>query len=403
MSPQEHDEQKPASNELPEAPAGKGKGRTELIGVTCECGAGLVFDVSQASQYHRCPDCDRMVGVEGREKLGISSCRDCGTVLRSESWELGEVCPTCQSRNVFPVTVISGAVDYVIADRSRGYAIEDIRFGQLAKWLNLIGEEDYRGALQKQTRMAQSGKPVNDIAQVLVSSGHLTDEQKICLLGVFAADRPNNSDIEFAEYAQEREFISQENYDLALLEQSRMDKSVSNIPALPFMLLERRLISEPQAVSVLKFQRRREGGLLGEFDGRMATLNPPKKRMALPKKKIACLCIVLFAGAFWLSRIARARYGPRAWIPLGCKRCANMDIWQVPIDQKFPMTCPWCERRGAYLVFECHGCGQVRFEGDLYDTAVCPHCEKTRLKRLLHRKDPDSGEWYVTRLKVHDD
>lgn len=401
MKDKERDKQPPVEGSTDAPSSSPYAKRTELTRVECECGQKITFGADELqSQIHQCPHCGEAIGVPGREELHIATCKECNVIIRCGHWQLGETCPQCGSRNVFPVTVVSGAVDYALADRSGGYAIEDIRFARLAKWLGLIHQKQYERSLERQMRAARSGRLAPDIGQVMVDNRLLTDEQMCCILQVLAAVRPDKSDMEFGEYAQERGFIADEAYQAALRQQGEIEKQVNNVPALPYLLLEKNAMREAQVLGILRFQRKRETGLLAEYDHAMRQLHPPKVRRTLPKRQVVCVGILVLLAAFWTHKITRAIYAPKSWVPLGCKRCWNMDIWEVPQGRRFPMLCPWCNRRSAYLVFECRHCRRVRFERDLYDTSLCPYCNKARLKRMLHRRDPDSGEWYMTRLKA---
>jgi len=300
---------------------------------------------------------------------------------------------------VFPVRVTANAVAYAIADRTKGAAVEDKRFGQLAKWRGLISEEEYDEALERQGAIAESGRPAPDIGSILVSKGLLTNEQVDGILYVFGLGRPTNSDFEFGECVREHRFISREDHEAAQREQKKLEQTRYNAPPLPYILLDKRLITEQRVAAVLELLRRAGLGILGEYDRAMGDV-PTTEKKPLPKKLIACSCLVLLIFSIWGGKTIRDRMTPKVWIALGCKQCKNMDVWEISSRQKLPMECPWCHKTKAFSVFACKHCGKLRFETSLDDFPICPHCDKGRGQRLYHSHDTETGEWLIERYRT---
>ena len=93
-------------------------------------------------------------------------------------------CGACGADQLAPAPIIEGAVDYSIADRSKGYAIEDIRFGKIAQWAGFISPYQYNQALAKQKQIAETGQHAPHIAQVLISQKIMDQLQMKAVLEV---------------------------------------------------------------------------------------------------------------------------------------------------------------------------------------------------------------------------
>ena len=56
----------------------------------------------------------------------VVRCETCRSIFRNVKWEEGARCPRCRSPKFLPLPIDSDAVEYTLADRSQGYALEDI-------------------------------------------------------------------------------------------------------------------------------------------------------------------------------------------------------------------------------------------------------------------------------------
>ncbi len=92
-----------------------------------------------------------------KSPLCTARCEDCGAELRNVPWLPGTACPRCGSGHYAPVPVIRTGSDYETADRSQGFAIEDVRFGRLAQWAEMITAKQLQSILHEQRQLAVSG------------------------------------------------------------------------------------------------------------------------------------------------------------------------------------------------------------------------------------------------------
>lgn len=326
-----------------------------------------------------------------REKLLAARvrCEDCGGEAKNVQWSPGTPCPRCGSLNFSPVPVVRRGSDYASTDRSQGFAIEDIRFGRLAQWVEFITPKQCQQALFEQKELARSGRTVPDLGSMFQRGKLMTRRQVKAVIGALSVGVGNREDAEFAELAMRHGQLSKERLAECLKLQRAAAQSGRDAPPLPLLLHEKRAMQENHIIALLKASGAHEKGLLHGI--RTAAETKPEselskafggrisQRMLLQGAMIAAF--VLVAVVFLLLRFS----GPGEYATVECASCHA--VGGAPVDSEWPLKCPECGDTAVYPQAICAECG-TRFpvKGLGYGT-MCPKCKSSKYVLITSKID----------------
>ena len=192
----------------------------------------------------------------------VAKCEDCQNFVKNFPWAPGAKCPKCKSPRFAPVMLIAGAVDYTVADRSKGYAIEDIRFAKMALWAGVITAIHYNEALSRQKAKAERQEPVPHIGRILVDMGAIKETDMEAILEVRCKARPTTDDKDFARLAEGNNYCTEEQIKECEDRMAEHKRQGRDTPPMAFLLLERRYIKENQVLAILNSQLKRRLGIV---------------------------------------------------------------------------------------------------------------------------------------------
>lgn len=324
-----------------------------------------------------------MIGSEQLTRTSTQSrpivrCGSCGATYRRLQWTQGMVCPKCCSPDFFPVIIIDGALDYALADRTHGFAPEDIRFGQLAKWAGLITQSQYARALSLQQQLARRNHVPPHIAQIMISEGILKSTQASAIFQVMCKPRPAADDDLFAQMVLRNNLTGVGNIEECRRAQKQMAKGRHEVPPLGQLMFEKRYLNENQVQAV--YRKMRGQGVVHEIaraceanrkltplEKLMGTKDEPERRR---NSMLLCiLTVIVFAvWAHWM-------FGPSGetmWFKCENPGCAK--VFDGSFADKFPTKCPYCKQETAMYARKCCKCGTVFGTNGWWGRAVCPDC-----------------------------
>ena len=198
---------------------------------------------------------------EAKPSKPIVRCERCEATYRRLNWSQGMKCPKCKSPDFFPVTVIGGAVDYTLADRRDGYAIEDIRFAQLAKWAGLITPNQYTQALSRQRQQRQE-RHTPHIAQVLISEGIMSSAETTAVFDYMCRPRPDEADEAFGSLAVQNKLATGRKVKECMAELRVTAKARHEVPPLGQLMFEKRYLNENQVQALHQMLAHKKQGLI---------------------------------------------------------------------------------------------------------------------------------------------
>jgi len=333
----------------------------------------------------------------GEEEVAVHSkrialkCPACGAGFRAMEWQAGMKCPECGSDEIAPAMLTEGAVDYSIANRRKGYAIEDIRFGKIAQWTGFISPYQYNQALAKQKQIADSGQEAPPIGQVLMSQSVLTDVQVRAILTVYDKPRPDADDREFVEVAVQNKFISKEQGSEVLARQREMKKN-STPPPVSVLMLEQRLMKENQIVAILRAQHKRTMGPIHEVmdvieQNREPTVlekyigkkgDPMRKYRAAAYISVGAFLVLVWAWYWGFLKFSTER------APFYCVECKK--TWIGKVRRTVPVKCPYCKKQGGLYGFFCEKCRRAYGLPQREGRKKCTHCGSMLFAVLTEEK-----------------
>ena len=194
----------------------------------------------------------------------VVKCNDCQHFAKDVLWSPGMPCPKCKSKRFAPVTIIGGAIDYSIADRSKGYAMEDIRFAKMALWSGTITVTQYTESLSRQKAIAERKEPVPHIGRILVDMGAIKESDMEAILEVRCKARPSTDDKDFGRLAEGNKYCTEDQVRECEDMMAVYKRQGRDTPPLLFLLLEKRYIKENQAMAILKSQQKRRLGIISD-------------------------------------------------------------------------------------------------------------------------------------------
>lgn len=322
---------------------------------------------------------------ENQTNAVAAECQSCGHRFRLNQWGENVQCPECRANRVQPLVAPGGAVDYLTADRSEGYAPADVRFAQWAKWTGLITPNQHEIAFVKQNRQIQRGSDPDPIHEIMVNENWIAREQAEGLLEFMAFHRPCEDDEEFAELIKNRTDADEEKVDRTRKLQAGIASSRNEVPPLCQLLMEKRVITEAQMLGALKHLQKQGRGPL-EKARRMAGERKSTRRVQAVKKKISLknpvirnilivLLLLLLGVGAWQIHASR---GPKAAVK--CRECDEVS-W-VSWSQSYPVKCPSCGSKSAYYAMKCKNEHIFTISNPYQRRKKCPVCDTTRVRPL---------------------
>ncbi len=315
-----------------------------------------------------------------------AECGNCQRRFKLRGWREGLKCPQCDGGELSPLYAEGGAIDYCITDRSKGYAQPDIRFAQWAKWAELITPRQYEIAFRKQQSLIQQNNPPQPIHRIMVDEGWMTEEQAVNLLEFMCRKRPGQDDRAFADAVIRSGLAGEDEVARAAELQKKIAEKANETPALCQVMLEKHIISESQAVPLLKkLQENGQGPLATVAEALAGPAAGPGLRGGLKETiagnrqavKQVALIIALFlvALAIWRWRTHERAYA----FPAICAECGETSMVKWQTD--FPVRCPECGQRAAYWKYVCTEGHE--FPGDPFNPPrECPICGTEDIRAL---------------------
>jgi hypothetical protein len=282
-----------------------------------------------------------------RDRFMALHCESCGRRFRAKQWQDGMTCPKCHSEKVRPVVAPGGAVDYFVADRSRGYTPADVRFAQWAKWCGLVTQSQYDKTFIRQNRLIQERKPIPPIHEIMVAEGFLSEGQAIGLLEFMSLPRPDEDDESFLELMTRMADVDPNEVEKIKKLQRAAAEKCHEVPPICQLLVEKRVIREPQMVAMLKFQERNDAGCLkratesvkrrqGSKRGSFASL----KSLSLSTPLVRNAVLVAGLLMLGLGLLAWQAAAGAEWVYVKCTRCGTVS--EVRSPESYPAQCPRC-------------------------------------------------------------
>ena len=305
-------------------------------------------------------------------------CENCGRRFRARKWREGIVCPQCRSGQVKPLVAPGGAVDYYVADRSKGYTPADIRFAQWAKWCELITPRQFELSLIKLNRQLQEGKPPRPVHEIMMEQGFLGEREAVSLLEFLSLPRPDEQDQAFAEALQASVEVDRAGIARTQQLQRRAARQCHEVPPLCQLLVDCRVLSEAQMLAVLKLQERSGQGALAtvrKMIEKALGREPARKVLKelsfrTPAVRAAVIMVALLVLGIGLWAWNASYGGTRMYVK--CHRCG--EVSQVRWSATFPVTCRRCGKLAARYAVVCRKCSSIFVRESPYSHEPCPDC-----------------------------
>jgi hypothetical protein len=298
--------------------------------------------------------------------------------------------PEIGNSPVRAVPTRENTTDYQRADRSTAFALEDLRFGRLAQWAELISPKQFQRALHEQKRMADARQSVSDIASLLLKE-KLLDREQVRSIHSARLGVPNGKgDLEFAAAAQRMGALTPNQLEVCRRIQMQALQDGNDPLPLPLVVHEKRFMQENQIIALLKGGQLQGWGLLhrinvgpeapSERASLTAFLGSPRSRQRYVR--IAGLAVVI--GFLGLLSV-RVASGPVATAHVQCIECRA--IGGAPANSKWPTKCTECGELACYPMAICLECA-TRFpvKGIGYGLA-CPKCRSVKYEMLTNQTD----------------
>ncbi len=325
---------------------------------------------------------------EEKQSLVTVRCGGCQGVFRSIAWTPGQACTRCGSTDLSPV-MARGQSDYERADRSAGYAIEDIRFGRLAQWAEFVTPKQVQWALHMQNQLARTGQKVPDMAAMLLREKFIDRKHVDLVLSARRIKPSSKEDVDLGQAAKRMGYVTDAQLADLFSKQEAVDLAGNDAAPLPLMLVERRYVQENQMLALLKAAERQGTGLLyrtkrapgadeaggSSLTGKIFGGSPSQR-----KSKLALAVLIPILLIILLSRVAVLA---PVYATVKCTKCGAE--FAAPANSVWPIKCPDRGEISVYPLAMCTQCGtRYPIVGMGYG-AVCPKCRSS--ERIMLQSD----------------
>ena len=313
-------------------------------------------------------------------KIPVSSaavlhCEECGRRFSNSGGQEAR-CPSCRGERVSGVDVLGGATEFALADRSQGFALEDVRFGKLAQWSGLVSMNQYNEALARQ-RAAGPGRRAT-LADVMIERGFLTRRQAEAVLRARVEAADSDDDEAFGKLAMAHGFLTQAQFLKAREVQLDLRTQGREVPPLPVVLYEKRYMQEKEIEALVLAQAKSGEGVggmirreLGRPEHSWAYRLIGPKGSARRRVRLAGAAAVILIGALAAWRFARG--AGEAWVQVQCAECGKRST--APLKSRWPVACPHCKKVAAVPLAICRKCGrEFRVPNPSAEGIRCPGC-----------------------------
>jgi Zn finger protein HypA/HybF involved in hydrogenase expression len=321
----------------------------------------------------------------------VVRCEACNAVFRNVAWTEGSRCPRCRSPRFVPLLIAGDALDYMLADRSQGYALEDIRFAKITQWAGLISAQQYHEAFNRQKEYLGAEARVPPIGEIMRNLKWLKKIGIQAVLAYRCLPRPDDDDSEFAKLALQSKFVEQDKLAECMDAQREIQRAGHDVPPLPCLLYEKRYLQENQVQALLQKQAESGSGLIHRVQeyvrqhsrATMDQLLGPKG--SKQRKLRAALAAALVVFAVWKAGSSLIEAQTKM-VKTMCTEPACSQISAKPANADWPARCDACPKHGrtVFPVSICEKCGR-EYVNDKPNavSARCPHCGSTRVIRLI--------------------
>ena len=306
---------------------------------------------------------------------------------RNVPWAPGTACPKCGSNRYLPIKGSCESLDYETADRSQGYALEDIRLGKLAQWCGLITPKQYTVALKRQEQTASENGACLPLGDILVKDRVLSKKQARALLRLRSRPRPDPSDNEFGQRALAAGQLKPEQFTALTELQNQLSAGGRDVPPLCLLAYEKRLVQENQIVALVKSQERQDSGLMADFQEEETALTAVSSldRIVGPKGapyrrlKVAGLALAPLLLVLLVTRHIKGK----DYIQVLCESCGLQTTLEYQGD--WPQACADCGQKAAYPAAVCRQCGHVFMVKNPRGRGIrCPKCKSDQWDIYRH-------------------
>ena len=316
-------------------------------------------------------------------------CKDCGRQTPNVSWSPGVTCPQCGSAHFTPVPVIRRGSDYEEADRSQGFAIEDIRFGRLAVWAGMISPKRFEQALHQQRQVAASQGRAPDFGTFLLQRKDITQYQFEAIVACMNAIPGNAADEEFAKAALHQGVIEPAQVSQCQALQMALVQGGRDAPPLPLIMHEQRILQEVQILALLRAAETRGWGLLHRINlqaqerakSRLERWFGSAERPAIDPRMAIALGVLVIALTIFGVRVATRP----ARAATECVNCHALG--GASEDSSWPLMCTECGMKEVYPRGLCTSCGEkFPVKSSAYGLS-CPKCGSSKIVLITDRDD----------------
>jgi len=315
----------------------------------------------------------------------VVRCDDCSSIFRNIEWCEGTRCPRCRSPRFLPLPIVGDAVDYVLADRTQGYALEDIRFAKIAQWSGLISTQQYHEAFSRQNEYISANAAAPPIGEIMRSARFLKKVEISAVLHYRCLERPDKDDAEFAKLAVQSGFLDQEKLAPCLEAQFQTKRLGHDVPPLPCLLYEKRLLQENQVLALLQKQAERNSGMAPAVRNYIQehTSKPVEQLLGAkgsPQRRLRVTILGVLAVLVLAMAWRQFVHGPATMVRTQCINPGCGNIGAKPMNSEWPVRCEACTNhpRTVFPVSICERCGR-EFPNDKPRTPAprCPRCGST--------------------------
>jgi DNA-directed RNA polymerase subunit RPC12/RpoP len=316
-----------------------------------------------------------------------TACGVCGARFTDKPWSPGDFCPKCGSDQYAPALSRDSASDYDRTDRSGAFAPEDIRFGRLAQWADLITPKQFQRFLHEQKRMAAARHTVTDIAALMLKEKLVTRDQVKAIHSARLGVPNGKADREFGSAAQKMGALTPNQLEECKKAQMEALREGKDPLPLPLLAYEKRYMPENSVVAILKGGELQGWGLLhrikagpekdpGRFN-MQAIFGAPHSH----DRRVRITGIVVFLALLGVLSM-RVVSGAAGIAHVRCIECNAEGV--APGDSEWPTKCPECRKLACYPMAICAECG-ARFTITQFGYGIaCPACRSVRYVRIMN-------------------